>query len=101
MEVKIDFSASGDNTILAAAAGYQYSVRQLFFVPSGDTTIVIKSGANVLVGGMQIVGNTVFQLELSDLPWFTTNTGEALIFNSSAAVQVGGRITLDKKPQVG
>lgn len=98
MEAKIDFSASGDNTILAAAAGFSYSIRQMFFIPAGDTTIQIKSGANILVGGMQIVGNTLFELNLSELAWVTTNTGEALIFNSSAAVQVGGRITLDKDP---
>jgi hypothetical protein len=101
MEAKIDFSGSGDNTILAGATGYQYHVRQMFLVPSGDTTIQFKSAANILAGGMQLVGNTVFQLELSDMPWFTTNTGEALIINSSAAVQIGGRMTLEKKPQVG
>ena len=101
MEAKIDFSGSGDNTILAAAAGYQYAIRQIFFVPSGDTSITIKSGSNVICCGMQIIGNTVFQLPISDFPWFTTNTGEALVFNSSAVVQVGGRVVLDKKPQSG
>jgi hypothetical protein len=99
MEAKIDFSASGDNTILAAAAGFRYKIRQMFFVPGGDTTIQIKSGANILVGGMPIKANMVMVIDASNMPWVSTNTNEALIFNSTAAVQVGGRMTLDKEPQ--
>jgi ribosomal protein S4E len=99
VEVKIDFSASGDNTILAAAAGFRYKIRQMFLVPGGDTTIQIKSGSNVLVGGMSLKANMFVVIDVSNMPWVTTNINEALVFNSTAAVQVGGRITLDKEPQ--
>lgn len=97
MEVLIDTAASGDTTLLAGAAGFRYRVRQLFLVPALAVVVTFKSGSNKLTGSMSILTGSLV-LDYSEEPWMTTNTGEALIINLGAAVQVGGRLILDKVP---
>lgn len=98
MEVLIDTAASGDTTLLAGAAGFRYLVRQVFLVPTTAVTVTFKSGSNKLTGAMALAATAIFQLEYNEMPWMTTNTGEALIINLGAAIQVGGRLVLDKVP---
>jgi hypothetical protein len=100
MEVLIDTAASGDTTLLAAASGYVYKVRQLFLVATGAVAVKFKSGSNSLTGAMALAANAQLILPQGFYkdPWITTNNNEALIINLGGAVQVGGRIVLDKVP---
>lgn len=98
MEVLIDTAAIGDTTLLAGATGFRYKVRQLFLVPLTAVSVTFKSGSNKLTGAMGLAATSVFTLDYADEAWMTTNTGEALIINLGTAIQVSGRLVLDKVP---
>ena len=98
MELIIDTAASGDTTLLAASSGYIYRVRQLFLVAAVAVAVKFKSGANSLTGAMTIATNGQLILQYQALPWMTTNNNEAFVINLGAAIQVGGRIVIDKVP---
>lgn len=89
----ITFAASGDNTVIAAVASQTTKVFSIFFTVAGATTITIKNGAGAsLTGAMTLSTGGSFTLDMNTMPWFTTSVNTAFIINSSAAVQVSGRV---------
>lgn len=87
----INFSTSGDNTIIASDPSNRIVVHRLWFVVNADTNLTFKdnlpSPAAVPMGAK---GALVF--DTSGEPWFVTDIGSAFIINSSAAVQVSGEV---------
>lgn len=92
-EISIDFSTTGDNTIVAAVANKTIRVFRFFFVCSAATSITVKDGAGTsLTGAMSMSQNGGFTLDFQWEPWFRTSSGNALIFNQSGTAQVSGRL---------
>lgn len=93
LEAAIDFSSSGDNTVIALVASKKIKVHRIFFVASSATNITIKDGASTsLTGAMAMSANGGFTLDMQGDPWFTTTAGTAFIINQSGSAQVSGRI---------
>lgn len=90
----ISFSASGDNTVIAAAASGPLNVYGLFFTVAGATNITYKdSVAGALSGAVVFTGNGSSQtLPLQDEPYYQVQPGSAFLMNNSNAVAVGGTI---------
>lgn len=98
-ETAIDFSASGDNAVVAATPNWRVRVFQIFFVVSADTVITFKDGASIdLTGPISMKANGSVVLDFvrgsreADQPWFTTSEGNAFIINQSGTAQVSGRV---------
>jgi hypothetical protein len=87
----INFSASGDNTIIAGVSAQTIKVYKLFLVSSGDTAITFKDGAGLLTGPITLLTGSM-TLDFDSEPWFNTSTANSFIINSSNAVQISGRI---------
>lgn len=93
----IAVSSSGDNTIVTAVAGKKIRVLGYVLVANAAVNTKWKSGAgtdktgllyNAANGGVSapVVGDP------SEVFWFETAAGEALVLNLSGAVAVGGHV---------
>lgn len=91
-EAKIDFSTTGDNTIVAAVAAQTIRLHKIFFVVSADTNITIKDGASGLTGVITMKAGGSFVLDMDGDPWFTCSTNTALVINQSGTAQISGRV---------
>ena len=98
-EAAIDFSASGDNDVIAAVPLLRVGVFQLFLVVDADTILTIKDGTGIdLTGPMAMLANGAIVLDFvrgsreADQPWFTTSAGNAFVINQSGSAQVSGRL---------
>ena len=85
----INFSGSGDQTVLPAIAGRKIQVLFIVFILGGASNITLKSGSNTLSGQMNFAANQGMIIDGTDVD-IETNIGEAFIINSSSVVQVGG-----------
>lgn len=88
----ISFATSGDNNIVAGVTAKVIKAYRLYIVVGGATNITIKDGSTALTGAMPFASNGSLVLDFSGIPWYTTSAGNALVINSSAAVQVSGRV---------
>jgi hypothetical protein len=91
-ETPINFSASGDNTVVAGAAGLGIYVFKYFLVVGAATNLTFKDGTTALTGAIPLVANMSMVFDFDTRPWYSTASGNALIINSSVAVQVSGRV---------
>lgn len=88
----IDFSGSGDNTLVAGIANKTIRVFRLFIVVASATSLIFKDGSTALNGALPMSANGGLTFDLSNEPWFYTSAGSNFILNSSNAGQIGGRI---------
>jgi hypothetical protein len=89
----INFTASGDNTVIAAGGtGRVNRVYRLFLVVGAATSITFKHGATALSGPIPLPANGAITLDFEAEPWFECADNEAFVINSSAGVQVSGTI---------
>lgn len=91
-EAKIDFVATGDNTIVAAVAAQTTRLHRIFFVVSADTNVTIKDGATALTGVITMKAGGSFVLDMDGDPWFTGSTNTNFIINQSGTAQISGRM---------
>lgn len=91
-ETPIDFTSTGDNTVVAAVAAQIVRVYRLFLVVSAATDLTFKKGSTALTGAIEMTeaGSIVFDFE--DQPWFTTELGEAFVIGQTGTAQVSGRL---------
>jgi hypothetical protein len=88
----INFSSSGDNTVIAAGTGAQtVKVYRIYFTVAAATTITFKDGS-VTDAAQTLFPGCTFALDFDGEPWFTGAAATAFKINSSSAVQVSGRI---------
>lgn len=91
LTAKIDFSGTGDNTIIAAVASNRILIHRIWFVASVASNVTFKDGASIsLSGAVPMAANGGLTFDLSGEPWFVTTVGNAFIINSSAGSQVSG-----------
>lgn len=88
----IDFSSTGDNTVIAGISGQTIRVWRIFFVLSAATNLTFKNGSISLTGAMSMAANGSFLLDLQGDPWFVTSSGNNFIINQSGTAQVSGTI---------
>ena len=98
-EAIIDFTATGDNAVVAGVVNQVVKVFQLFLIVSADTTLTFKDGSGMdLTGPIAMLANGSIVLDFvrgsreADQPWFTTNVGNAVIINQTGSAQVSGRL---------
>lgn len=91
-EVKLDFSGTGDTTVVAAVASKRIKVHRFFFTVDAATTVKFKDGATDLTGFMSFTASGANFSDASGDPWFTTTAGNAFIINQSGTAQVSGRL---------
>ena len=95
IDTKIDISASGDTTLVAAnAAGYNY-IFNISIVVDAPTIILLKCGSRE-VAKYDLEANATMSISVSDYtsgqPYFIARPGEAFTLNSSAAVGITGTL---------
>jgi len=94
-KAKINIAAAEDATLVAAVADKKICLTAIALTVSGETNLTLKSGATAISGAMDFGGVNEprgMTHNLGDCPLKTT-AGEALVLNSSIAVQVSGYIT--------
>lgn len=96
---KIDASASGDNSIVAAVTGRRIRVVGYTIIASGAVTAKWRSASTDISGGMALAANGGAAPAVSVISpgglfgVLQTEPGEALNLNLGAAVSVGGHLT--------
>lgn len=92
----IDFSASGDNTVVADPGDGRYiAVDFISFFPTTATTIQLKAGSRNLSGPLPLDAKQTITWEnamSNEHGLMKTLQGESLILNNSGAIQVGGMV---------
>lgn len=91
IQAPISFSASGDNVVILGTVGKIIKVLQLFFVVTGNTSLVFKSGSTALTGTMDMLAHGSVVLDYIQLP-LTCAAGNDFIINSGTAINIGGTI---------
>jgi len=89
--VPINFSSSGNNTIVAGVGGQQVRIYALNVVFGGAATVTFEDGASTaLTGPMGIFSGGSINVANTGAPQFITSTGNAFNINLSAGVQGSG-----------
>ena len=98
-QIPIDFSASGDNIVVAAAdASHRVKVWRLFLVVSADTILTFQSDTTELSGPISMKANGAIVFDMipgtrdTNTPWFRTELGEDFVINQTGTAQVSGTI---------
>jgi len=90
-QAAINFSTSGDNTIVSGVLNKTIRALQFFFVLAGATNLTYKSGSTALSGALNFPAAGAQVQDFIQLP-LTCNLSDSFVINSSAAVQVGGTV---------
>lgn len=96
--LKVDISASGDTTVVAAVSDTRIRVITYVLASDTNTKIKFKSGGTDLTGPMSLGSySNIFNGNTDLTPGgligvLETEPGEALIINSSVTSAVGGHI---------
>jgi hypothetical protein len=91
-ELPINFSGSGNNTVIAGVAGQITRVFKIFFVVGAASNVTPMDGATGLTGAMNFSANEGMVLDFDTTPWFTLSPGNDFVLSSLNAVQVSGRV---------
>ena len=87
----INFSSSGDNTVISAVSANPIKIYGIVFTVAGATNITFKDGTTALSGAIVLTGNgSSMTLPVNDEPYFTVSIGNAFVVNNSNAVQASG-----------
>lgn len=95
---KVDISASGDSTIVAAVTDRKIRVLTYLLATDTNTKIKFKSASTDLTGPMSLGAYTnIFNGNTDLMPGgligvLETQPGEALVLNSTVAAALGGHI---------
>lgn len=91
MRAPINFSGSGNNTVIPSDATMRILVHRVWLVTGGATNLTFK---DVLSGPAPVplaqYGTLVFDFEQT--PWFMCLKGTAFVINTDQAVQVSGEV---------
>jgi hypothetical protein len=91
--VAVNFSSSGDQTVVSAVGGQTIRVMRMLLVVAGATNITFKdSTPTSFSGAIPMLANGSITLDDSGEPWFVTASGKGFVINSSVGVSVQGTI---------
>jgi hypothetical protein len=95
-DANVRFSASGDNTLVAAPTGTNMFIHALILNPAAAVTVKIKLGARQVGGDIDLIANQSFNVSdlsgMDGLGFYECKSGEAFIVNLSSAVSVTGYV---------
>lgn len=95
-QTAVNFSSSGDNTVIAGATSLVIRVYRLSLVVASATSLEFKDGTGTVLGGpypLAASESIVLDFTFAGMPpWFTTSAGNGFVINSSNAVQIGGEV---------
>ena len=87
--IAINFSASGDNTIIPADAINRIIIHRLWLVVAAATSLTFKDNLpSPAAVSMSANGGLTF--DATGEPWFITEPNTAFVINQNNAVQVSG-----------
>lgn len=89
LRVAINFSASGDNTIIAADAVNRIVIHRIWLVVGAATNLTFKDNL-ASPAAVPMAANGGITFDATGEPWLVTDVNTAFKINSSAAVQVSG-----------
>lgn len=91
----IDHATSGDNTLVAAVAGFKIRVYNIVLISAGTMTVRFESGAGgtALTGQMTTGAGTGFAPGFDPFGHFETAAGSLLNLELSAATSADGWLT--------
>jgi hypothetical protein len=97
-EAVINFTATGDNTIVTLTAAQTIRVFRMFLVANAQTDIIIKdaTGGTALTGAMTMSKGGGMFFDLSGEPYFISASGGAFVINQSGVAQISGRVYYTK-----
>ena|ERR1700739_2335898 len=87
----LNASASGNTTAIAAQAGQRILVLQAIVISgaAGSVKFATSTGPTDISATWPVAANGGFVIPYSQLGWFQTNIGDALLFNQSGATSTG------------
>jgi hypothetical protein len=90
----LNFSSTGDNTIITAGAVGPINVYGMFFTVTGATNITFKdSVVGALSGAIVLTANgSSITLPVSEEPLYYTQPGSNFVINQSGSATIGGTI---------
>jgi hypothetical protein len=90
----LNFSLTGDNTVIAAAASGPINVYGMSFTVTAATNITFKdSVAGAFSGAYVLTGNgSSLTFPLQEEPWFQVQPGSGFVINQSGSATIGGMI---------
>ena len=91
-QAAINFSGSGNNTVVTGVVGKKIKILQIYLVLGGASNLTFLSGLTALTGLMDFSSNGAFVLDFGQLPLTCVNVLDSFIINSSSGVQVGGTV---------
>jgi hypothetical protein len=84
----INFTAAGNNTVVAAPSSGPIAIYGLVLYCDADTDITFYNGTKAQSGPIPVLGVTLglypLVYEMLEDPWFYTDPGNAFIINSSS-----------------
>lgn len=90
--IAVGESTSGDKTILAAQTGKKIRVVAVFLKVEGAVTLQFKSGSTNMGGAIPWDADDAYVEPFNPAGWMETASGEALLLNLSASVDVNGHV---------
>jgi hypothetical protein len=89
LRAPINFSASGDNTVIAADPVNRIIVHRLWLVCGGATNLTFKDNLGS-PAAVPMAANGALVFDATGEPWFITNPNTAFIINQSGSAQTSG-----------
>ena len=93
LHAKIDFSGTGDQTIIAAITNQAFIVTKVVLTVGGQTTLTFKHGSTAFTGAMNFGGTGEIRGIVDPQANLVCNAGDSFIINSSSGVQVSGYVS--------
>jgi hypothetical protein len=89
-DTPINFSGSGNNTIIPGIPGQIIRVFRFWLVVGGATNLTFFDGTKAKTGPVPLIQSEAMVFTFDTKPWFLMSVGNDFIINSSAGVQVSG-----------
>ena len=91
-DVVIDYSTSGDHTLISGVASKQIRVFRLFYFCNNPVSVTISdSTPTTLIPVMNILQSQGVSFGMSETPYIVSGVGKGIVFNMSASQQCSGR----------
>ncbi len=95
LTLPINFSANGDNVLIAGVASQIIRVWKLWFIVGSTSNLTFKDGAGVAIslsGPAPFAKSEGMVLDFDTKPWATCLSGDSFIINQDGGAQVSGMV---------
>lgn len=92
----INFSNTGDNTVIAADAVSPIFVWRIIATSGGSTALTFKEGSTAVSGAEVFVANGAIYQQYDGAPLYQCNPGDAFVINQSGTASIQGTVWYTK-----